>query len=104
MSLTNKAAVQLLNEKTILAYPERVVEVLVEGGFVEADISEPERIIGLAKKWVRSEDPKNVYNYASGWSTSSWEAVLSERLNDNDSKIRNVNKALFILAKEAGEV
>lgn len=102
----NKRAVKLLNEKKI-NNADYIVSHLIEGGFIEEDVmTEPERIAQAARDWLGAtgeKSPSQVFNYASGWGTASWEYVLKETCENAPSKNQNIFWALVILAKEAGE-
>lgn len=111
---TNKRVVDILDDNEY-GPASKIVSVLIEHGFIEADeMTEPERFAQGARNWISSlstvdDGPKAVFNSASGWSTDSWETVMSfgqidrEKINHPD-KIRNIFAALVILAKEAGEL
>ncbi len=86
---------------------ENIVKTLIEGGFIEAEpLSEPERIAEAARNWLgngSSKSAKQVFDYASGWTTSSWEYVLGEKFEDSNPMMsKEIFAALVLLAKEAG--
>lgn len=104
---TNKAAVKVLTESGWSSC-HSIVRDLVEAGIIEEDVmTEPEHIAHTAKTWLGSNhDAKSVFDYASGWSTESWAHILNEPykdgLSNNCSRIKDIFRAIVILAKEAG--
>lgn len=103
----NLEAVKYL-ERLQISNASYIVGRLVEGGFIEeTKFSEPELFAAAAKTWVSGTGASDVYKFASGWSTSSWQHVLRESginvsLDHNIDGLRNVFLATAILAKEAG--
>lgn len=112
---TNRSVVNILDNSGY-GPATKIVSVLIEHGIIEADeMTEPERYAQSAKNWISDlstvdDSPKAVFHSASGWSTDSWETVMSygktdrEKINHHPDKIRNIFAALVILAKEVDEL
>jgi hypothetical protein len=99
---TNKKVVKLLSDHGYIQ-SDTIVRILIDNGLLQEDQqSEPEKFAQAARDWVGDRVEKNVFDYASGWSTGAWETVLKETIADRVEKTQNVFYALVILAKEAG--
>lgn len=105
---TNKAAVTAIMitqpPSQVKDSAAKVVSILVDKGFLEADVlTEPERFAQAAYNWLGNISPSAAFHNAVGWSTNGWETVLGESLSHNLDKIRIVFEALVIMAKNAGK-
>lgn len=104
---TNLKAIDFLIGKDLYQYDltERIVEALVNQGFIEADeLSEPEQYAEGAKNWIRScggGNPLNTFQCAAGWDSDSWKVVM-EKVGHYGISHTAIFNALVILAKEAG--
>ncbi len=103
MGKTNAAALKALKSSHLTLNAERAVELLINYGVIDADPApEPERYAQLAKDYLGDVGPKAVFDFVSGWSTSSWEHVIKEKLEHDTKRLQNVFHAIILLGKEAG--
>ena len=104
--MQNRDAEKVLDDHG-LCNSKKIVEILISTGFIEdTPISDPERLADGATKWLSNTglpSPKRVFEMASGWSTDSWTIVMDGEKFDNPMTIRNIFRALLILANRAGE-
>lgn len=84
----------------------KIVNDLIVGEIIEADkLSEPEKLVFKAKKWLGVPDhPCSEYSFntAAGWSTNGWEHVTDDTFEHFPVKTKYIFEALVIMAKEAG--
>lgn len=107
MKLTNVKAVEFLAGTTLYKYDktERIVEALVEAGFIIPDPPKPRHveIADAAKGYLKTcnlTDPKAVFKTASGWDNEAWNHVIQEKTSFETRQ--EIFKALQYLANEAG--
>lgn len=115
---TNKAVKEALLDDVRLFGQTRlnvdeIVTVLIDAGLIEADVlTKPEQLAERAYKWLgtySTQNPKDAFGKASGWSTESWTIVANDNLYDDlefkfnmPDQIKHIFAALVIMAKKAG--
>lgn len=91
-----------------------IVDILVRKGLLAADeIPRHQQYAQAARDWLYSINSqtaraKDIWYYASGWDTAGWEHVLKcqgfefSELQSKPERIKDVTKAILILAQDAG--
>lgn len=105
---TNVKAVHYLANTDLYEYDntERTVEALVKGGFIVPDPpkSKAVAIAEAAKAYLATcslrDNPRGIFNAASGWNTDGWNHVLREETGVTTRQ--EIFRALQLLAEEAG--